>query len=170
MKTKLLLFCLLFLPVLIMSCDDNDDEKFEALLEDEIPEKVVFDEKTHLENLEKWNDLNLQNYSYEFGYSPEMDFKIEVRSGEVDDVEILGSSTPNYLTIIQIFQEIKDAYPENGEIKLDEGDISYLKEIKVVYNSEYFYPEEVKFIYGVTEPVEIDGFFHRFINDFQLEE
>jgi len=153
-----------------MSCDDNDDEKNEAFTEDGIPEKVVFDEKTHLENLEKWNDLNLQNYSYEFGYSPEMDFKIEIKNHEVENVEVFGSPTPNYLTINEIFNEITDAYPENGEIKLKEGDISYLKEIKVVYNSEYFYPEEVMFIYGVTEPVEIDGFFDRFISNFKIIE
>ncbi|MFA9371645.1 MAG: hypothetical protein ACERIH_08045 [Labilibaculum antarcticum] len=169
MKKYYLKFCIIILVTLTLSCDNDVSEE----LSFDIPEFVVFDEVSfngNRDKWDKWDQLNLQNYSYEFGYSPQMDYTIEIKDGEVTNVEIIDSSYPGYLTIDQIFQEIKDAYPENGEIKLNEGDVAYLKEIKVIYNSEYFYPEEVEFIYEVTIPVEIDGFFHRFVGNFVLDE
>ena len=168
MKKKYFMCYIMILAVFVSSCDN--DNKIEEELNDEIPVLVAFNKEEFDANKANWNNLNLQNYTYEFGYTPLLEYKISVEQGAIVKADLIGSNSFGYLTIDQIFEEIEDNYPEDGKIVLGEDQVSYLKEIHVVYHSEYYYPIEVKYIYGVTEPVEIDGLFHRFVNAFSIED
>jgi len=73
------------------------------------------------------------------------------------------------MTIEQIFDDIAAQEIKLGIIQNDVGR-SYLKEIKVEYDTEYFFPIEVEYVLGTLDPVEIDGFFKRCIKNFEIEE
>jgi len=156
-KYVFLLF-VLFIP--LVSCDKERDDDIEY---------VSFDKELFQTNRDKWDDLNIQNYSYEFGYSEQMLYKISVRNGEVSNIEVLIEFNPESMTIEQIFNEILTQEANLGIIQNDIGR-SYLKEIKVEYDSEYFFPREVEYVLGTIEPVEIDGFFKRDIKNFVIED
>jgi len=159
MKTRFVLLMFVF-SVFLFSCDKEEDSDIEF---------VSFDKELFQTNRDKWDDLNIQNYSYEFGYSEHMLYKITVNNGEVSNIEVYEDSHPEPMTIKEVFDEITAEINKIGVVQNDVGR-SYLKEIKVEYDSEYFFPREVEYVLGTLDPVEIDGFFRRTIKNFEIEE
>jgi hypothetical protein len=162
MKPKLLLFYL-FISLCIISCNDDDDDG-----------SIDFDEDAFVENLNNWNQLNLQNYGYEYSNSgciypgSASDYEIEIVDGEVDsivDLSEYGSSDGVSYLIDDLFAEIQSTYEENDGVE-PTSDV-YLEEIEVIYNEEYFYPEEVRYLYHIPEGIDGACNFYQYITNFE---
>ncbi|WP_372751799.1 DUF6174 domain-containing protein [Labilibaculum sp.] len=162
MKPKLLLFYL-FISLCLISCDDENDTG-----------SIDFDEDEFVENLNNWNQLNLQNYSYEYsnsgcsGTGMSSDIGIEMVNGEVESAVALvenGIQGSEKYLIDDLFAEIRSTYEENEG--LESTSDAYLEEIEVIYNEEYFYPEEVRYIYHIPEGYDGLWNFYQYITNFE---
>lgn len=162
MKFKFV-FLLLVLSIPFVSCDKDD------LDIDHVP----FDKELFQMNREKWDQMNLQNYSYEYTISSIHYYQIVIKDGEVFSVESsvdLKTALASYMTIDELFDEIESRYLVIGDI-LQEGSASYYyKEIQVEYDDEYYYPTKVNYIIETLEPVELDGIYDKSILNFVVEE
>jgi len=163
-KTKLLLFYL-FIPVWFISCDEDDTVN------------IDFNEDAFVENRDKWNQLNLQNYSYEYsnsGYSYSgisSNIGIKISDGEVESVVTLvenGIQDADEYLIDDLFAEIESAFEDNTNKELT-SDV-YLRKIEVVYDEEYFYPVEVHYIYHIPEGIVGIWNMHQYIKAFKLQD
>lgn len=136
---------------------------------------IDFDEDAFVENLNNWNQLNLQNYSYEysdFGYSYSGTASdIEIANEEVNSIVALSENEiqdgDQYL-IDDLFAEIQSIYEENEGAELTSN--GYLKEINVVYDEDYYFPKEVHYIYHIPE--DIEGLWNRYqyIKAFEVQD
>lgn len=163
MKAKFLLFCL-FISLCVISCDDQNDTV-----------SVDFDEAVFVENMDKWNELNLQDYSYEYsnsGYSYSgiaSHSKIEIVDGEVEKIEALvenGIQDADKYIINDLFEEIAEKYPTNG-CKENSSEV-YLEEIRVKYDEKYYFPTEVYYIYHIPEDMVGIWNLHQYITNFEI--
>jgi len=162
MKTKFLIL-LLVLFVSFVSCDDEDDSS----------RRVVFDQEEFQTNRAKWEQLNHQNFSYEyvssgFFYSH---LKIEIKNKEISSVSSLaeeGFQSGDTLTIDGFFEEIENRYPANGIVNINSNSGLYLKEIQVEYHELYYFPTEVHYLLHIPDAVEVDGNFDKYIRNFTL--
>jgi len=163
MKFKFV-FLMFVLFVSFGSCDKEKDLSITY---------VSFDKELFQMNRDKWNDLNLKNYSYEYTLSSIHYYEIVIKEGEVFSVESsvdLKIALANYMTIDELFEEIESRYLVIGDI-LKEGSTSYsYKEIKVEYDDEYYFPTLVNYIIETIEPVELDGIYDKSISNFVIEE
>jgi len=159
------LFLILVFSVFILSCDDDDSSR-----------EVKFDLEEFNINRDKWEALNLQNYSYEYsnsGYSftgISSHISVQISSGEESEVIALvrnGIQDPDNYLINDLFEEIFNRFPADG--LADVSSSTYLKEIKVVYNENYHFPLEVHYLYYKPEDMVGIWNMHQFINKFQLE-
>lgn len=166
MKPKLLLFYL-FISLCLISCDDENDTG-----------SIDFDEDAFVENLNNWNQLNLQNYSYEYsnsGYSGTgmaPNIGVVIVNGEVDTLVDLSDDgiqdvANNYL-IDDLFAEIQSTYNENDGAESSSS--AYLEEISVVYDEEYFYPKEIHYIYYIPEDYTGLWNMHHYIESFEIQD
>ena len=119
------------------------------------------------------DQLNLQNYSYEYTISSIHYYQIVIKDGEVFSVESsddLKTALARYMTIDELFDEIESRYSVIGDI-LQEGSASYYyKEIQVEYDEEYYFPTKVNYIIETLEPVELDGIYDKSILNFVVQE
>ncbi|MRT94509.1 DUF6174 domain-containing protein [Ancylomarina sp. 16SWW S1-10-2] len=163
MRPKFLFY--LFVSFCLISCDNEDDTVC-----------VDFDEDTFVENLNNWNQLNLQNYSYEYsnsGYSYSgiaSNIGIVIVDGDVDTLVALtenGIQDADSYLIDDLFAEIQSTFVDNEDRKLTSE--VYIKEIEVVYDEQYFYPKEVHYIYHVPEEMVGIWNMHQYIEKFEVE-
>jgi len=166
MKIKLLLIYLLILPVIIISCDNEDDSKI-----------VVFNEGEFLSNREKWNNLKLQNYSYEYsnsGYSYtgiSSHVKVIVSNGNeisVSELKENGIQDPDKYIINDLFEEIEAKYQTDG--MLDESNEVYLEKIEIQYDGQFYYPIEIHYIYHIPDGMVGVWNMHQYISNFAIED
>lgn len=164
MRLKFLFY--LFISLCLISCDDKNDTV-----------GIDFDEDAFVVNLNNWNQLNLQNYSYEYsnsGYSYSgiaSNIGIEIVDGEVDVLVALsedGIQDADSYLIDDLFVEIQSTFEDNEDRKLTS--VVYIKKIEVVYDEEYFYPKEVHYIYHIPEGMVGIWNMHQYIENFEVEE
>ncbi len=161
MKSKHL-FLILAFSIFILSCDDDDSSR-----------KVTFDLEEFRTNKVKWDNLNFENYSFQylsdgFLYSH---LQIEMKNGEINSVISLaedGFHSGDTLTIDGLFEEIHNQYPANGRVDVNSDDGIYLKEIQVEYDDNYFFPIEVHYVLHIPIAIEVDGNFNKYIRNFSL--
>jgi len=138
---------------------------------------IDFDEDAFVENLDNWNQLNLQNYSYEYsnsgcpGTGIAADIGVKITNGEVDTLVDLSENGIQYADqdiIDDLFAEIQATYDENEGSELTSN--GYLKEISVVYDEDYYFPKEVCYVYHTPEDVE--GLWNRYqyIKAFEVQD
>ena len=165
MRNKLLLFYLLFIPVLFVSCDKEEDDSV----------RREFDIEELQANRVAWNNLNLQNYTYEYsnsGYSYSgiaSYIKVEVTNGnDVLSTALVenGIQDADQFVIDSLFAEIESEY-SNSILSEVSSDV-YLKEINVVYDEDYFYPKEIHYIMQMPEGMVGIWNMHQYIKAFNV--
>ena len=165
MKIKFVLFLFVF-SFFHVSCDDNDSSR-----------KVKFDLDEFNTNRDKWEALDLQNYSYEYsnsGYSYSgisSNISIQIINGEEAEVIALvenGIQDADQYLIDDLFEQIFSRFPTDGSA--DVSNSTYLKEIKVVYDENYNFPSEVHYLYYIPEDMLGIWNMHQYIEKFEVEE
>ena len=163
MKIKLVLFLFVF-SFFHVSCDDNDSCR-----------KVKFDLEEFNSNRDKWEALNLQDYSYEYsnsGYSftgIASHISVQIINGEEAEVIALvenGIQDADQYLIDDLFEQIFSRFPTDG--LADVSSSTYLKEINVVYDENYYFPSEVHYLYYI--PKDMVGIWNmdHFIKKFEV--
>lgn len=163
MKVRFILFLFAF-SFFHVSCDENDSNR-----------KIKFDLEEFNINRDKWESLNLQNYSYEYsnsgnsGTGLSSHILMEIENGEIGNVISLengGYETGDTISINDLFDQIENRYPINGIV--DNSRDGYLTEIRIEYDSNYHYPLEVHYIHHIPE--DYDGLWnmHQYIEKFEV--
>ncbi|PKQ61446.1 hypothetical protein BZG02_15955 [Labilibaculum filiforme] len=167
MRTNLLLWCLLFFPVLFVSCDEEEDGNV----------RKKFNIEELRTNRAAWDKLNLQNYTYEYsnsGYSYSgiaSRIKVDVSNGnEVVPTALVenGIQDADQFVIDSLFAQIEAKYT-NDLLHEETGEV-YLKEIKVLYDENYFYPKEIHYIMHMPEEMVGIWNMHQYIKAFDSKD
>ncbi|MCZ4695849.1 hypothetical protein DWB61_13745 [Ancylomarina euxinus] len=150
---------LLILTIAYCACDDDPSRK------------VEFNQEEFRTNRAKWEELNLQNFTYEYsnsGYSYSgitSHISVEILNGETENITALvenGIQDADKYLIDDLFEEILNRYPDDGLAD------SSLKEIKVKYDKDYHFPTEVHYIYHIPEGMDGLWNMHQYIKNFEL--
>ena len=139
---KSLLF--IILPIFFLSsCKDDLD--------------VAFDETGFYRNKNKWKQLNIKDYSFEYYTESnwaQFPCTIIVHNDKIQEIIPKYDSFPYsedqfqyYMTIDDIFTKIETIYKNPIDQKIDKKRIWYCHEIVVEYDEKYFFPKLVIFNY-----------------------
>ena len=127
-----------------------------------------------LENKTKWENQDLQNFTYEYsnsGYSYSgiaSRISVEMLNGEMENATALvenGIQDADKYLIDDLFAEILRRFPDHD--MADSSNSVYLKEIKVEYDENFYFPLEVHYIYHIPEGMVGIWHMHHYIKDFK---
>jgi hypothetical protein len=116
---------------------------------------VAFDYSKFLEMRQNWNNLNVENYEYTYLHQGCICFSLKytVKQDTVIKTEPVTTvctsfGPPLYYTINQIFSNIEAQYLNPYVQEIDNETYVYCYEMKVRYDSTYYYPNYYEFNYA----------------------
>ena len=118
--------------------------------------QVIFDHSKFLEMKQSWESLNINNYSYAYSHSACLcfAFKYVVNNNMVVKVDPDTSTCHSigpYLTytIDKIFSDLEEIYNNPYKQKIDDNTYIYCKEIRIKYDSNYFFPSYYEILFDL---------------------
>jgi hypothetical protein len=116
--------------------------------------QVTFEYSKFLEMKHSWENLNMKSYSYNFSHNACLCFAYHyVVSNDtvisVDPDTSTCKSIGPYLTysIDKIFSNLEELYNDPYVSKIDDKTYIYCKEIRIQYDSIYFFPRYYEIFY-----------------------
>lgn len=127
---------------------------------------IIFDKSEFDGYKKKWTEADINNYSFQISYfsgtqGPQTAIII-VENGETKSIETTyGNEFFRFNSITDIYNDIENAFAEH-KTSLKQEKIKTIR-IKIKYNKEYFYPQEVDYSIGYD-----DGFVGGYYYDYTI--
>jgi Family of unknown function (DUF6174) len=139
---------------------------------------VNFDSSKFYEMRQNWQNLKIENYSYTYLHQGCICFsnkyviknKAVVENETEPDLSICNAlGPPLYYTIDQIFSLIEGQYLNPYSQQEDDETFVYCKEIKVTYDSIYFFPRYCEIFYGAKNITNFCPQVNHTLTEFKIE-
>ena len=133
-----------------------------------------FDEKTFETERAQWLDMQITDYQFHVNFfsdaGPE-EAIVHVKNAMLQSIELVPekpseSIERRFSTITAVYDDIAAAVVEHSE-QIDKGEIKGIT-IKIKYNAEYHYPEEVNYSVGYNEDMNGGYYYSLKISDFKI--